>query len=536
MSVHGLRPGQDLGLRISLYLMVLLGALTASVSLLAIQAQRSQLRRHVAEAGRAVVELLAGSARLAVFAENREELRRVLGAALVREDVRDACAFDREGRLLVRVGRPGPAEGACGLEDARDRPGETRAPVGARYLESADAFTFWEPVVSAPPAASEEELYFGGVAPVPAAPVVTGHVVVRITKDSLRQGTRQIVGRGLVAGLLFLLLGGAVAHRVVRAATRPLRDLAATVRLRGTPVAEAGDDVGLLTDTYSGLLQALERAFADLQALRDELEDKVDERTAELRKARDRLEERVAERTAELDDTYRQLLHAEKLSATGRLAASVAHEFNNPVFGIRNVLQSLLSAPGLGQEERDLAALAVSECDRLGRLVRDLQSFSRPTSGRAVPVDLRRVVEAMGLLCAKEFRRKHIALEVHFADDVPPVRGVEDQLKQVVLNLLANAGDAIGGGGGTVRVSAERHGAEVALRVADTGKGVLPEHRERIFDPFFTTKPAVKGTGLGLSVSHGIVRRHGGGMEVESEPGAGATFTVTLPIDGAREP
>ncbi len=536
MSLLGLRPGQDLGLRISLNLGVLLAALTALVSALAIQAQQGQLRRHLAEEGRAVAELLAGSTRLALFAENREEVRRILGAARIREDVLEACAFDETGQLLARVGRPGLAVGACGLGASRDLPAELRALVGAGYHEGPEAFTFWEPVASAPPFQSEEELYFGGVDPVPAPPGVVGHVVVRLSADSLRQGTRQILWRGVFAGVLFLLFGAAVAHRVVRAATRPLRDLAATVRLRGTPVAGAADDVGLLADTYSGLLQALEQAFAELQTLRDQLEDKVAERTAELREARDRLEERVAERTAQLEDTYRQLLHAEKLAATGRLAASVAHEFNNPVFGIRNVLQGLLGAPGLGQEERDLAALAVSECDRLGRLVRDLQSVSRPTSGRVGPVDLRRVVEAMGLLCSKEFRRKKIALEVDFADDVPPVRGVEDQLKQVVLNLLANAGDAVGEGEGTVRVSAERRGAEVALRVADTGRGILPEHLGRIFEPFFTTKPAVKGTGLGLSVSHGIVRRHGGRIEVESEPGAGAAFTVTLPIDGAREP
>ncbi|MBE0618190.1 MAG: hypothetical protein IH608_09735, partial [Proteobacteria bacterium] len=382
---------------------------------------------------------------------------------------------------------------------------------------------------------SEEELNLGGLDPAPIASAVTGHVAVRVSAVSLREGGRQILMRGVAAGLLFLFFGGAGAHRIVRAATRSLRELADAVRSRGTPVAAATDEVGLIADTFSGLMRALEGALADLQALRDELEDKVAERTAELRDARDRLEERVAERTAELEETYRQLLHAEKLGATGRLAASVAHEFNNPVFRIRNVLQGMLGAPGLGQEQRALIVMAVGECDRLARLMRDLQSFSRPTSGRTESVDLRRAVEAMVLLCGKEFRRKKILLEIHFAADVPPVRGVEDQLKQVILNVLTNAGDAIGKEGGTVRVSADRRGAEVALQIADTGRGIPPEHQDRIFDPFFTTKPAVKGTGLGLSVSHGIVRRRGR-IEVESEPGAGTTFTVILPIDGVTEP
>jgi signal transduction histidine kinase len=535
MSHRRTRPTLDLGVRISLYVTALLAAITISLAALAIQAQRELLLGRVVDGGQAVAALVAGNARLAVFAADRAELRRHLGEALAHADVLEACAFDEEWRLLARVGRSGGEGGACGLDSAPAVPFGSGVSPGPGRREEPDAFTFWAPVLAASPFDSEEELYFpagsrrGGEA-------VLGHVAVRWSRGSLREGLRAVLVRSVAAGLLFLLLGGAVAHRIVLAATRPLRRLAAAVRSRGTPVAEPGDDVGLLEGAYSGLLDALQQAFADLQALRDDLEVQVEARTAELREARDRLEEKVAKRTAQLDDAYRQLVHAEKLSATGRLAASVAHEFNNPVFGIRNVLRSLAGSSGLGSEERELAQMAVDECDRLGRLVRDLQSFSRPTSGRFEPVDLRGVVETMVLLCGKEFRRQGIAVDVHFADDVPPVHGVEDQLKQVVLNLLTNAGDAIGRGGGVVRIAAERRGAEVVLRVADTGRGIAPEHRERIFDPFFTTKPAVKGTGLGLSVSHGIVRRHGGRIDVESEPGTGAVFTVSLPVEEAREP
>jgi len=214
----------------------------------------------------------------------------------------------------------------------------------------------------------------------------------------------------------------------------------------------------------------------------------------------------------------------------------VAHEFNNPVFGIRGALQELTRHPGLGPGDRDLARAAIAECDRLARLVRDLQQFSRPTSARPERLDLRQLVESMLVLCGKEFRRKRIAVETRFGDDVPPVLAVEDQIKQVVLNLLTNAGDAVGDGGGTIRIATERRGEEVALRVEDTGRGIPPEVRAHIFEPFFTTKPAVKGTGLGLSVSYGIVRRHGGRLEAESPPGSGAVFTMILPIEGTREP
>jgi signal transduction histidine kinase len=527
-----LQPGPDLGLRIWLSVAALLAALTVCLGALAVQAQRTLLLHHSEDAGRVVAALVSQGARLALFGEDRAGLRRELADALLHDHVMEACGLDRDGRLLGRVGRAGAVEAACGL--GPDPASVLHPPERPGHLESPDSFTFWAPVLTASSPGSEDALYYPPEREPPE--VVAGYAAVRFSKAPMREGMRQILVRSALAGVVFLLLGAAVAHRLIGAATRPLRELTEAVRARGVAVGEPRDDVSLLRGAYSGLVESLDRAFSDLQALRQDLEERVEARTAELREARDLLEHRVAERTAQLEETYRQLLHAEKLSATGRLAASVAHEFNNPVFGIRNVLQGLLASPALGPEDRELAEMAVAECDRLRRLVRDLQSFSRPSSDRPEPVDLRRAVDAMVLLCAKAFDRKKIAVEVDFADDVPPVRGVEDQLKQVVLNLLTNAGDAVGGAGGTVRVRAERRGHEVALRVEDTGRGIRPEHRERIFDPFFTTKPAVKGTGLGLSVSYGIVRRHGGRIEVESEPGRGAAFTVTLPIEGASEP
>lgn len=530
MRIRRVRPALDLGLRISLYVSGLLIGLTVSVGALVIHAQGALLRERVTEQGHAVTSLIARNVQLAVFAGDRSRLERELGAALVDDNVLEACAFDGEGRFLAGTARPGAREQPCVVpRAARVGPWEEGA-ARAHRTDGPGDITFWAPVLSFPAPETEEELYFptGALAEEEA---LLGYVSLRWSKGVIRDGIRQIVRGSLGAGLLFLLLGGAVAHRIILATTQPLRRLAAELRLRGTPVTEP-DDVGLLAGAYSGLLGALQQAFSELQTLRDHLEELVAARTAELREARDHLEDKVARRTAELEETYRQLIHAEKLTATGRLAASVSHEFNNPVFGIRNVLRSLGESPGLGVEEAALARLAIGECDRLSRLVRDLQSFSRPTGDRAEPVDLRRAVEAMVLLCGEKLRRRGIAVKLDFQEDVPPVDGVEDQLKQVVLNLLANAGDAIGDRGGTIRVSAERRGPQVVLRVADTGRGILPEHRERIFEPFFTTKLGVKGTGLGLAVSHGIVRRHGGRIEVESEPGAGAAFTVTLPIRG----
>lgn len=232
---------------------------------------------------------------------------------------------------------------------------------------------------------------------------------------------------------------------------------------------------------------------------------------------------------------HEQLVHSEKLSAIGKLAASISHEFNNPIMGIRNVLEQLGKEEGLVSDLKELANLAVEECSRVMRLSTRLRDFYRPSHGQPVTLDLKAAVEDMVLLKRNEFMEKRITLECRIEDDLPPVHVVEDQIKQVILNLLQNAGEALHGGGGEITLSLERGDSDtIVLQVGDSGMGIPPEHLDQIFDPFFTTKKnEVKGTGLGLSVSYGIVKNHGGKIECESKPGQGTTFSVVLPLQAA---
>lgn len=233
-----------------------------------------------------------------------------------------------------------------------------------------------------------------------------------------------------------------------------------------------------------------------------------------------------------LSQTYKQLLHVEKLSAVGKLTASIAHEFNNPICGIRNVLEGLNRNAGLDEENGQLLDLAIKECNRVANLTSDLQAFSRPTSGKAAFVNIHKVLDELLLLSRKKFKAKKIRVEKHYAADMPEVKVVPDQLTQVFLNLLTNAEEAIQENKGVVTISTEVHDKNIVISFHDSGIGIKPEDMGRIFEPFFSTKPEVKGTGLGLSVSYGIIKRHGGKIEVESEPGKGAVFTVTLPKEG----
>jgi signal transduction histidine kinase len=175
--------------------------------------------------------------------------------------------------------------------------------------------------------------------------------------------------------------------------------------------------------------------------------------------------------------------------------------------------------------------MAIGECDRMKDLIKSLQDFNRPSSGRVAPMNIHATLDSLLLLSKKEYKTKGVTVETNYAKKLPQIKAVADQIKQVVLNLLNNASHACEGGG-TITINTEVVGKEnIAIRIKDTGKGIKPEHKDYIFDPFFTTKPEVKGTGLGLSVSYGIIKKHGGTIDVESELGKGTIFTITLPIE-----
>jgi signal transduction histidine kinase len=249
-------------------------------------------------------------------------------------------------------------------------------------------------------------------------------------------------------------------------------------------------------------------------------------------KAHDELEQRVTERTLELQKSHQQLLHSEKLAAVGNLSASIAHEFNNPLQSVMTIIKGIGQYASLDKNEEELVALALQECHRMKNLIADLRDFFQPTSDKRSQVDLHAAIDALLLFSKKDFHTRNIAIVKHFDDNIPPVMAVADQLKQVLLNLVNNAADACDGGG-VITIATEVIGAEnIAVHIEDNGTGISSANIAHIFEPFFTTKPEMKGTGLGLSVSYGIIKKHGGRIEVKSEHGKGSKFSVLLPIKG----
>ena len=234
----------------------------------------------------------------------------------------------------------------------------------------------------------------------------------------------------------------------------------------------------------------------------------------------------------ELRRTQAQLVQSAKLAAIGELAASVAHEINNPltvVVGLSQLMQ--LTMPPDSHEAQRLSTI-VAETQRAGRIVHNLLDFARRREPQREPVSLHEAIErALDLLEVRLKRR--IEVQCVFDAELPTALGDRDQLTQVFINLVGNAADAMPQGGMLIvhtRVQeADGGGAAIVVSVSDTGSGIRPEVLDHIFEPFFTTKPEGQGTGLGLSVTLGIVHSHGGTIDVESKLGQGTTFHVVLP-------
>jgi len=259
----------------------------------------------------------------------------------------------------------------------------------------------------------------------------------------------------------------------------------------------------------------------------------------ELRAAHDELEDKVQQRTKELRQKQAQLVQSEKMAALGQLVAGVAHEVNTPLGAIKSnadtmvrgldrlaalsddaALQKLVAAA------REMNEVTRRAADQLDRIVVSLRNFARLDRAELEGFDLRQGLEDTLTLAAHGLRPHTV--HRHFAE-VPRVTCRADQINQVFMNLLVNAAQAMDRPG-ELHLRVEPADDGVAVEVQDTGQGIAPEHLPRLFDPGFTTKGVGVGTGLGLSISHQIVQEHGGRIDVQSDPGQGATFRVYLPL------
>lgn len=331
---------------------------------------------------------------------------------------------------------------------------------------------------------------------------------------------------------VLFLLHGLLLYRTVLAPVRRLGEATRAVargRLGTRIDVKGNDEVAHLATSFNRMTESLEEVHLALETLNADLEDRIRTKTAELRSALEESREtnlRLQEAMQELREKERELRHAEKMASLGTLAGGVAHEFNNLLGGILGCAEDAAREDD-ADELRDTLEMIERTARRGTAITANLLRFARPAGGTLEDVDAQALLRDVADLVHHEAVRLGVEIRIECAEDVR-VHAESSGLHQVLLNLATNALHAMRERGGELTLGAECRDGTVTLSVGDTGHGVPSDVRERLFEPFFTTR-GPEGTGLGLSVSYGIIRAHGGRIDIESEPGHGATFRVVLP-------
>jgi two-component system NtrC family sensor kinase len=365
---------------------------------------------------------------------------------------------------------------------------------------------------------------------------VLGILDVALRLDVLDQEAATMRNNVVITAIFQVLLAASMIVLLIRRFVGlPIRDLIAGTKA----VAKMDLDKPIAIQNKSQELGELEESF---NIMRERLRSAL----GELNEAANLLEARVDERTEQLKAAHQKLLHADRLASLGQLAASVAHEINNPISGVLNLsmlLERIMKdgkvPPAREEDCKKYLARISQETSRVGRIVCDLLAFSRRSKPQRASADLNQVVRTTVSLVSHKLKLNDTEVDLHLASDSPAVECDLSQIQQVILNLVLNASEATHGRPGSrvsVRTRLSDDGQRVELLVEDNGEGIAPENLRKIFDPFFTTKAEGKGVGLGLAVVYGIIQAHDGDIDVKSTLGKGTVFTVSLPVGGSGKP
>ncbi|HSM51325.1 MAG TPA: ATP-binding protein [Thermoanaerobaculia bacterium] len=471
----------------------------------------------------------------AMLADHRQDAYEVMQTVASQEGISLIKIFNKEGRVMFSTAPGGPSQvdkkaEVCFLCHASEQPlVRVDVPTRSRTFRVADGgrrLAMVTPIYNEP-AGSDAACHAH-----PESQNVLGVLDVVLDLEPVDRELRRFELRAVAQGAIHILLIGLFVFFFTRRFVgRPIDHLISATR----DVSEMRLDRPVAVPE-GGELGELARSF-------DSMRERLREAQRAQQRAAEDLERKVAERTEELKATHQKLMRSDRLASLGQLSASVAHEINNPISGVLNLstlLQRILTdegvpTPRIGEFRRYLERIE-QETTRVGRIVSDLLSFSRHRPPHRAEIDLNGIVQATLSLVGHKLRLMGVEVRTELDPALPPVYCDGSQIQQVVTNLLLNGAEATHasrrGLAPVVTVRTRRGAAPetAVIEVADNGEGMTSEQLARIFQPFFTTKEEGKGVGLGLPVVYGIVHAHGGEVEVESVPEAGATFRVTLPI------
>ena len=524
------RPG--LAVKLAACLVVSTAAFFAVFGYLNLRLQRRQSEEMVLQSADRISDLIQRSTRYQMLRNDREALYQVIQTIGSEPGIRRIRIFNEEGRISYSTD---PAEvdtyvdkraEACYACHAREAPlTKLDRPDRARIFRDARGervLGLIRPIENQPACAEAachahpaERRILGvidtdlSLAPVDAQLATHQAQLVRFTVLAL-----------ILSSLVSVLFVWVVAHKPVKELMAGTKKVAAGDLAYRLPV-RSRDELGELAASFNKMTEELARAQQELTGWARTLEERVERKTSELRQAQV------------------HLVASEKMAALGKLAATVAHEVNNPLSGIltyARLTQKALEADGRDPAKKTemLEQLRIIEREsrRCGDIMRNLLTFARQAPPQREPQQLNTLVERTLALVQHRLELQGIELEKNLDAAAPPVACDAGQIQQVLLALLVNAAEAMPRGG-RLRVSTayDPEARRVETRVADTGPGIPADVLPRIFEPFFTTKEDGQRTGLGLAVAESIVEQHGGQITVRSAPGAGTELIVHLPLE-----
>jgi two-component system NtrC family sensor kinase len=523
-----------LGPKLILSLTVLIVAISCVTGYINYRTQKKQLVETMILGADELSRSITGAAWHAMLDDDRKAAYEIMRGIADKQGVDRIRMFNREGRMVFSTDtreQPGITNSSnevclsChGKGETRNRPTDDSR---VRYATSPDGVKTINMVT---PIYNEPSCSNASCHAHRSSTKVLGVVDIALRLDPVQRQTRDMTLQAVVATALEVCIGAAFVILFTRRfVANPIQQL-----IEGTKAVSAmkldrpiqttrrSQELDDLVDSFNLMRERLKLAVAELNEMQQTLEIKVDERTQQLQVAQ------------------HKLIKSDRLATLGQLAASVAHEINNPVSGVLNLsmlLERLMAngefPPGREAEFRKYLGLISQETARVGRIVSDLLAFSRRSSPQRAPVDLNKVVRTTLGLAGHKLKLSNAEVVLELQDNLPPVECDPSQMQQVILNLVLNGTEAMqsrGGGTLTIHTRLLADGDNVELSVRDTGEGIAPENLPKIFDPFFTTKSEGKGVGLGLAVLYGIVKAHDGDVEVTSQRNEGTTFTVTLPL------
>ena len=515
-------------LGVQLPIVIALGtlAIVGTSAALFLRAQEQHLLAEVVRSAELFSETIKSSTYHDMLLDRRENAYLVMDTIGRQAGIDRVRFFNKEGRVTFSTDRTevgamvDKRAEACYRCHAADRPLE-RLTTGTRWrpytARGHNVLGMVTPIYNEPGCSSTACHVH------PASKRVLGVIDIGISLREIDENFARIRRNTLLmAGVTVVLLGAFVGLYAQRLVVNPVVALAIATRQIGAgdlthkiPVSRTSE-LGVLGQSFNEMVAALSNARAERLHLLETLEHQVEQRTADLKQAQT------------------QLVQSEKLSSLGRLAASIAHEINNPLAGIltyAKLLVRMLEGGELDDQTRSTCVrhlkLVQRETERCSAIVRSLLEFARQRPLSLKEVDVSVVLDEAVSLVGHKAKLQGIAIDRH-GDVLPAIRADFGQLRQAFVNIMLNACEAMKDGG-TLSISCRPtpDAAGVALVFTDTGAGISPDRLAKIFDPFFTTKEM--GTGLGLSVVYGIVERHHGTIGIQSEVGKGTTFTIVLP-------